>query len=271
MTLSHIIEIAGQIFWPLMLLFFLINRKFRTIIIHFFFMQPILLLSLAIYTVKIMIEMIWFISYDLWKGNFDVSRFINLFGVEITTIFFLSTLHMFVLYFVKKFMKEKPIPINFLKWFIHDGLSELNSLSTIDDELHPPIISKELSNFCLVFPHGIWPYSFSLSVFNRYPKNAGYAFCAGILLKVPLLTLFLSILCNFSIKSVSKKSIVDYLTNKIYHNKISIIYLGEIADQMLTAPGVNGINMCGHKGFLRLCLKHGCNLNIAYYFNGENM
>jgi hypothetical protein len=265
-------------FYLLIVLSFLFNRKIRTIIVHFFLLLPLTPSTLVLYGLYLLFKLLWIVSYF---GYYSTSSQDNLSGYStniyneylypIFIIVFLLTSQMWLPHSIQKIFGKHPFSNRFLRWFINDGLLQINSACNVDDQEKPPIIDPTCANFCLIFPHGIWSYSFCILFSEKFLKHLGYVFSADVLNYVPFTSTFIKIACNFRLRSIGKKSVVNYLTKEKENNLISGIFLGGMADQLKTKPGVNGVNLCNHKGFLRLCLKHGANLNVAYFFNGENM
>ena len=255
---------------------FIYSIKVRCIIMYILG-SPIPLLLTIYYILKKYIDEY---KIESKKENFNILNYIKtkLFSYKTIKLLLLFTSNYWFPSLVKKqneigtsLLSKLKLPFELSKWMTWIPFLEWNKVKLINDINNPPKIENDMINFNLALPHGVIPYLQTIGIGKTYGEKFLYHLVAGIFFKIPIVSTLLDNFGGMAAKNISKGNVLDTMTNPEYKGKIASLFPGGIADQDLTEPCINGINLCNHKGFLKLCLEQGANLNISYFFNTENM
>ena len=209
------------------------------------------------------------------KENFNIKKYIynKIYSLDTLYLILCLTTHLWFPTFINRQNENNKmkLPFSFVKWFTWKPLLEWNKVKLIDDNENPAVVIDNKINFNLAFPHGVIPYVQTIGIGKRYSDNFLYHLVAGIFFKIPIVSSILNNFGGMSAREITKGNVLDTITNENYNGKVCNLFIGGVADQDLTEPGVNGINLFNHKGFLKLFLEKGANLNVSYFFNYENM
>lgn len=156
----------------------------------------------------------------------------------------------------------------FSKFIFTDSLLKWNPHTLLKSTQN---LDNTVSNFTLAFPHGFAPWNQVFANKEIIGNKYLHTFVDKKLMNVPLLGPIATSFCGNSIQSIDKQTLLKYFDSEESKKYISLLFTGGFNDTFHTEHGVMGVYPSGKKGFLKMCLEKGANLNLSYTYNIENI